>query len=376
MPNTAHLRNLIAENRLDEVFNELLLSTQANPTWRSAYILNKNRWEELSRQKIMGVLSFDDENRRRNQIVAALLELIDKIEKGETAVTITVGNTVNPPDSPVSNDNGSNNSDGKSSHVPWIVGLGLLLAGVGLLVADECPSETKFFGIRLLLALGAGGVASILPGLFKFDSPGVVATGALAMAALVYLVNPAKLIASDDCGKLPFEFTVSLQPDPALKLSPGYPPMKDARLLLRLDNKWEPAGVDDLGDADYKSIPGDFKNRKVAARLDARFWKLAADSLRLENKSQTLFLLPDSSLGELAGKVKTGEEATPLEGVVVEIEGVKDTTDGQGNFRLLIPMEQQKGEYDLSAGKKGFSPLTQKVVAGRNLDLRLEPVRK
>jgi len=310
----------------------------------------------------MGVLSFDEENRRRNQIVEALLGLIDKIEKGETA---------HPPTQP-SNGNGSNNSDGKSSHVPWIVGLGLLLAGVGLLVADECPSETKFFGIRLLLALGAGGVASILPGLFKFDSPGVVATGALAMAALVYLVNPAKLIASDDCGKLPFEFTVSLQPDPALKLSPSYPPLKETRLLLRLDNKWEPASVDDLGDADYKSIPGDFKNYKVAARLEARFWKLTADSLLLEGKSQVLSIAPDGSLGELAGKVKSHKGAVPLEGVVVEVEGLKDTTDGQGNFRLLIPLERQKSEYSLTPVKKGYSSLPQTVYAGTNLDIRLK----
>ena len=59
------------------------------------------------------------------------------------------------------------------------------------------PPEAMFI-LRVILALAAGGVAAIVPGFFGLGgnvrSITIQATGAIAVAVLVYLINPPSLI--------------------------------------------------------------------------------------------------------------------------------------------------------------------------------------
>jgi hypothetical protein len=73
---------------------------------------------------------------------------------------------------------------------------GVIFAIILVIVAIAIPNPTNFtlFVFRVILALVAAGIGAVLPGLMEINLPGVRAGGALALAAVVYFVNPPALI--------------------------------------------------------------------------------------------------------------------------------------------------------------------------------------
>jgi hypothetical protein len=65
-----------------------------------------------------------------------------------------------------------------------------------LIFAVAIPNPTDFtaFVFRVVLSLAAAGVGAVLPGLLEVTLPGVRAGGAMALAAVVYFMNPPALI--------------------------------------------------------------------------------------------------------------------------------------------------------------------------------------
>ena len=75
-------------------------------------------------------------------------------------------------------------------------GFGLLFVGVCLTVAifEPHPSRFLYFVVRVTLALAAGGIATVVPGLLDLHlGPRLKAAGALAVFCVVYFFNPAHL---------------------------------------------------------------------------------------------------------------------------------------------------------------------------------------
>ncbi|WP_342148507.1 hypothetical protein [Methylorubrum sp. SB2] len=68
----------------------------------------------------------------------------------------------------------------------------LLMLVLALVVPN--PTEFTLFVFRVVLALAAAGIGAVLPGLFEVKLPLVRAGGALALAAVVYFVNPPTLL--------------------------------------------------------------------------------------------------------------------------------------------------------------------------------------
>jgi hypothetical protein len=371
------LRRLLAAGETERVVEALqgIAGRFGDKHFANDVLHQAGRFSSLQKDRLNGVISDEFYNIQLNNIRQALQNLIDRTP--EDAVMDEPALPDKPvqfkPDAPVSAEPASEKTTSPkvSSHVPWIVGLVLLLSSfVALIGFVPCPTAAQETVFRLLMALGAGGIGSVLPGMFQFEGAAVKAGGAVGVFALVYLVNPAGVVKNDNrCNRAPFEFTVSLQPDKNLTLSPQYPKLENAALQLRLDNKWEPAEVDAAGDADYKSIPGDFKDRKVAARLEANHWKLTQDSVTLSGKSGELTIVPDGSLGRITGKAFRTSDNAPLSGIVIEVEGERTLTDDLGNFNLDIPLEKQKAEYTLLAVKDGISSQTRKAVAGENVEV-------
>lgn len=61
------------------------------------------------------------------------------------------------------------------------------------------PTEFQLLAFRVFLALGAAGVGALPPGFMEVEHKGLLrAGGATAFFALVYLVNPASLVAKPD----------------------------------------------------------------------------------------------------------------------------------------------------------------------------------
>ena len=91
----------------------------------------------------------------------------------------------------------SNRSD-KIGLLCFAAGTLVIMLALALFVPMPTPFQLLVF--RVCLSLGAGGAAWFIPGTlnvsFKYRSFAVRATGALAFAAIVYLVNPPALYVS------------------------------------------------------------------------------------------------------------------------------------------------------------------------------------
>lgn len=355
MPN--EIRQLIAKGKTEQALERLAqLAAQDNSLSQEVLAL-QSRFNRLSREQRMGVLSPQDANIERNRIEQAILGLATELPAGAGA---DGGSTPPPPLALEESLPASSPGDPATS---WIAGAGALLLILGLLLIVPCPTESQFFAFRIVLAMAAAALASQLPGMFHFEwPPAIKASGALTVFALLYLVNPAQLVGEGKCATGPFEFTIALVPDNSLQLSPSYPKLEEAQLKIRLDNKWEDAAVDADGDADYKSIPAEFRDARVAVQLSAKYWKPAQDTILLQGKSAVLRLVPDGSLAKVEGRIWEVNGATPIPGVKVDVADQSASTDAEGRFSIAVPPERQQAQHLLSATKAGYLPLANEPI--------------
>ena len=198
--------------------------------------------------------------------------------------------------------------------------------------------------------------------------------GALVLLLLaVFLIKPSILGLEGTSNKGPFEFTVTLT-RPEL---PDYPPLQNAKLEIKLDNRWDQAPVDEFGDADFKGIPGDFSGKAVPLRLVSDYWELLQDSLFLDGKSATLQTRPNGSLGMVRGSVQAADGQNYLAGVEIRLDNsqLRAISDTTGYFEIPVPVELQREKYSLTATCKGFEPQTLYGYPTSNLDIRLNRVQ-
>ncbi|MCB0553256.1 MAG: hypothetical protein KDD02_06865 [Phaeodactylibacter sp.] len=160
----------------------------------------------------------------------------------------------------------------------------------------------------------------------------------------------------------PFDLTVRFErPD-----LPGYPEPDIETFKLWERKDWTGASVIDNEDltADFKNLSRELIGKSVPVQMQARFWKIGADSLLITEDSPVLRLEPDGSLGVVVGKVTNLDDSAPIVGAIVEIEGSRELTDESGNFRFLIPNEQQKTSYQLIVSKKGYAAASHEIHPG------------
>ncbi len=345
----AQLRQLIAENRLDEAIREMLALTH-DTRFQQDVVLLSSRFSEYKSQEIKGIESFRELELRRNQITHALLAVVEQLP--DSAPT---GSGVLPPSgSPVFSGTGDGKSlphtgtgDGRlPSKMPFwfsVAAFAVLLA-ISLLVPGWAQQNNDLS--KTLLALAAAGVAATLPGFLNFEVGNTVkAGGALAAFVLVFLVNPAK----EDA---PFALAVQVR---ALAPSANYPPLKDVELEIWNKNEWLKGKFSEAGVADFKNLSPELIGTRVPVRWKAEYYQPAKDSLLIAPPSVVFDVVPDGSLERVFGKI-TDSRKQVFPGVVVEVEGRFDTTDAAGNYDLRIPPHLQKTHYLLHATAKGFQP--------------------
>lgn len=188
--------------------------------------------------------------------------------------------------------------------------------------------------------------------------------GLILIAALTFAAN--RLFRG------PFAFNIKLMPDPGIELSPAHPPLENAKLILHLGNKPEPAEVKPFGkysgETDFKGIAPDYRGQLVQVQLEDAdglnrplCWKLTKDSVLLDGETQTLHIVLDNSLGVIRGSVKDAHRAQPIPGATVETRGISATSDSLGRFTLRIPLELQQAEYEVTAIKTGYKATTGNV---------------
>lgn len=345
----AQLRQLIAENRLDEAIREMLAIAR-NTRFEQDVVLMSSQYSDYKSQQIKNIESPAELDRRRNQITYALLALVEQLPD-----SASTGSGVLPPTGlPVFSGTGdgkglpgTGTGDGRlPSKMPFwfsVAAFAALLA-ISLLVPGWAQQNNDLS--KTLLALAAAGVAATLPGFLNFEiNTFLKAGGALAAFVLVFLVNPAREEAS-------VTLAVRLQPRPH---SANYPPLKNVELEIWNKNEWLKGKFSEDGVADFKNLLPELVGKQVPMRWKAEFYRPAKDSLLISPPAVTLDVVPDGSLERVFGKV-TDSRKQAFPGVLIEVEGRFDTTDAAGNYDLRIPPHLQKTHYLLHATAKGFQP--------------------
>lgn len=363
--NKIFIRTLIAKSDLKEAL-EGMLQMAAGTRCQNDVLLLSARFREMEQHQMRGTQSTTELNLSRNQITRAMLELLEELPentnptiptiKPEVEKTIegketppTTVNEMGDGRAPIRQKRTDNGAIAHKTSV-WI-GLASLAAILSAVIFVPCPSSAQFFVFRLILALGAAGIGSILPGFFSVESGVAKAGGALGVFALVYLLNPATLVADDRCKQEPFTMTVSVR---SKKPSAAYPDLKNAELWLWQRNEWNKVSISPDGIADFKNLDPSLAGKHTAIQLKAIHFRSATDSLLIQPPATQLDLLPDGSLERVFGKI-TDARGQGLPGVQVEVEGQFATTDAAGNYELRIPLARQRDHYLIYAMKKGWT---------------------
>lgn len=156
----------------------------------------------------------------------------------------------------------------------------------------------------------------------------------------------------------PFDATFFLGPESSLHLNAGYPAFEGGELIVYLGNKEEKKAVLPNQEIVLKKIPAGYSQAKVAVRLKAGNWKLAADSVMLA-ETVNLDIVPDGSLATIQGNVRNSI-GNIVEGCKIGID--TDTvvySNREGVFKIRLPYSMQKKQYLLTISKEGFE--TQKL---------------
>lgn len=331
----SNFHQIIAENRLDEAIRSLLSLTQGTHRHRDALLLSA-QYNEYKNLQIQGTESSAELALRRNKIAHALLQLVDELPEDSDTATPTPTRPTSP----------TTDTGRLPSKMPfWFsVGAFAVLLAISLFVPGWAQQNNALS--KTLLALAAAGVAATLPGFLNFEVGNTVkAGGALAAFVLVFLVGPAK-------EEAPGSLSVQLRPLPPSKL---YPALKVVELEIWHKNEWLKGKFSEEGVADFKNLAPEIVGQTVALRWKAEYYRPLRDSLLLTPPAAVLEWEPDGSLERVFGKI-TDPKGMPLPGVSVEVEGLLDTTDAQGNYALRIPPVAQKTHYLLNATAKGYKP--------------------
>ncbi|MBK7407625.1 MAG: hypothetical protein IPJ40_05810 [Saprospirales bacterium] len=360
------LKQLVADNKTKQAIDLLLKATKEleDSDLQNEVILQSAKYNAYLKEKAAGTKSQENLDIQKANIDNALTYIVDKLPFS-TEISRQVGSeqlTVN-----------SQKEPGGSIWPPLLVGLGFALLIFLTILFFPCPTGAQYVVFKILISLGAAGIAAVIPGFLEFKyRKEITAGGALAVFVLVYFFNPTLIDPSSKCNNEPFEFTVSLR-GPAL---PDYPPLKDATLQLKLDNRWDEATVDEFGDADFKGIPGEFAGKLTPLRLKSAFWQLQQDSVLLEGKNETVDIAPNGALEQIRGNVRTGDGSAYIEGVEIRLDNsqVAVTTDATGYFEINVPVQMQREKYSITATKQGFSPQTLYAYPSTgSLEIRLLP---
>lgn len=129
------------------------------------------------------------------------------------------------------------------------------------------------------------------------------------------------------------------------------PPLKDAVVILDLDNKTE---VDTLHEMDnymvFNNIPHKYLNQQVRFTVACQDF-LPVDTILKLTKTTVLDIARDPSVyGDIRFRLYSPATEQYLSGVTVDIDGHTATSDADGWVFLTIPLENQRKNYPLSAG--------------------------
>lgn len=330
MPDKNAIRQLISQNHLREALEAM---TADYPD--AAVLLSK--LTAVQREKNMGTISFDEWTRAQNQVAAAALSLLND---DPTAAPPGAGTPTR--------------QAGVSPQLPWILGLVLLVGtAIALIGIVPCPSANAERLFRLLMALGAGLIGTIVPGIFDLNFKGVKATSAAGFFALVYLINPAGVMKNDSRCKDFATVTVVVHgaagPHQKILRSQG-------EVVIEFD-RTEKARINENGEAVFVKIPAQWLEEKVKIYLEhpQPYQVLHPDSLyQIKADGKVYVAAALQNADRLFGTITDAQNGAFLDSVRVSIRNIAAYTDANGWFELEIPADIQQKFQRVTLSRKGY----------------------
>lgn len=356
----------LAQGELERTINALvqIAEQSGDEYFQKDAIHLAGRFFRLAREQEQGIVETDFYTLQRNQIQAATQALIARLP--ENAM---LPNSATPP--PTQLAEGKTTTENRPTPpIAWILGTVLLLGtAVALIGFLPCPTPIQETAARLLMALGAAGIATVLPGLFQIHLKPIQAGSAIGVFALVYLVNPARVMTDDSrCNQAQttavtvFVHGKQGRQDMILRQQ-GYVVM-DVR-----GGERKRASINENGQAFFQNLEigdsvelnVDFSEPYKATKPNKKYVIEDEGSIYLETVLQ--------GLDKIFGTVLDGD--APLPGVLVSIGALRDTTNDLGYYEILIPENLQQKQQEVKFIKRGYTMITKKAYPQFNVPLNI-----
>ncbi|MCC7503921.1 MAG: hypothetical protein IT259_01415 [Saprospiraceae bacterium] len=352
-PKKVILRQWLSNGDTAQVVDALLqIANELDDKYlRHDIIHQAGRFNSLQKDRSRGVIDNDSYFQRFNAIQSALLDLIERLPD------VLQPAAAPPVNDPPSTGDATSPAAGPVSHLPWIIGLLLLLGpAIALAAFLPCPSASVENTFRLLMALGAGGVATLLPGVFHLEVKGLKAGSAIGITALVYLVNPAGVVKNDGPCNEPKTTAITV-------FVHGKKGTQD--MILRQQGfvimdvpggERKRASINENGQAFFQNlVVGD------SVRIDVDFSEpyhatRPGRSYRIEPQGSIYLEVALQGLDKVFGTVVSGDK--PLPGVVAAVGALRDTTDETGYYEIAIPEHLQQKQQEVRFTRAGYKLLT------------------
>ncbi|MEP7144912.1 MAG: hypothetical protein ABI707_18650 [Ferruginibacter sp.] len=236
----------------------------------------------------------------------------------------------------------------------WL-GLGLLVAIIFLVVFIPCPSQSQYLVFRIILAFAAAGLAAVIPGVLNVNlKNGITASGAIAVAVIVYFFNPAAGAGDFKCAAETFSYTVFIhgkqgREDIILR--------NQGAVLLHLNSKPERVNIDGDGKAIFTELSPTFLNQKVRITIyhPQPYQSINPDSLYvLEKNGVTYVSVELKGTDKIQGEVTDFVTGEYIDSVRISILDIETYTNGKGWFSLTIPPGEQAKFQRVVFDKKGY----------------------
>ena len=381
--NKAELRQLIAGGRIEAAIEALLAAAaETEPGLHQDTLLLSARYQEYKRAQRNNLESPGELERRLNQITFALLEIVKGLPDGFAMPPLS-GDIGDIPPSAGKGTVGAGTGTGTGGPIftgtgdgsPILTGTGdgrlpskapfwfsvsafAVLLAISLFMPGWSQQNNTLF--KTLLALAAAGVAATLPGFLNFELGNMVkAGGALAAFTLVFLVNPVS--------EAPLTLTVFLQGKNGQSLKSLH---QHGYVLLDVNGERKKELIDDKGQAHFKNLYAGDKVRNVDIEFSEPLQPVRPDSVyTIDAQGQIYLEVAMKHLGHIYGTVLAGDGA--LEGVIVTVDNLRDTTDLTGSYSIDIPETMQRTDPEVKFHKTGYKLLIKKAYPQTNQPLNV-----
>lgn len=240
----------------------------------------------------------------------------------------------------------------------------ILVVVVLLIYIFPKTTPEQYFVLRILVSIGAGGIAGVvLNGFVTLKYKGVItAGGTTAFALIIYFSNPAQL------PKESFSFSVYLHG----KNSRQDIVLKEGKVIADIGNDRRFEEIDDRGGAYFKGIPSSFKNKKIEIDLDAATYGLKGNKVHEIYDNAAIYIeVIRIKLDKLNGII-LDNLLQPVYGASIQIDNLIYTSDSSGRFSIHIPENNQERVKKVIISKTGYKTWIGNVAPETNEQVQIK----